>query len=260
MSMSTSAAAAARSSGSNWRGGGGWWRRSSAQDGKAASMCSATVTLASSIISSTIWFASRTCRGRCRMTYRISCKHHLPNHLVRLAHLPRGEVVEEDARRLLGQRLLELLDVAHLDVDLRVRIRLTRCPKGRPDAVGQSQVGVLDEHRVIEPHPVVHRAALPGRVLLEGAQPGGRLAGVEDLGLGALDGLDEPRGEAGDAAQMLEEVERHPLAAEHGAGRAEEPGHDLLMVDDAVRVRHKKMAQKIDTAKDSMLLCAPTSM
>ncbi len=61
--MSTCAAAAARSSGSNWRGGGVVWRRSSAQVGNARSTCSATVVLASSIISSTIWLASRTWPG-----------------------------------------------------------------------------------------------------------------------------------------------------------------------------------------------------
>ena len=53
------AAAAAASSGSNWRGGGVGCRRSSAHAEKARRMCSATVQLASSIISSTIWFASR---------------------------------------------------------------------------------------------------------------------------------------------------------------------------------------------------------
>ena len=46
--------------GKRW-GAGVAWERSRLQEGKAARMRSATVTLASSIISSTIWFASRIC-------------------------------------------------------------------------------------------------------------------------------------------------------------------------------------------------------
>ena len=68
--MPTPAATAAFSSGSNWRGGGTGWRLSRAWAGKCFKMCSATVMLASSIISSTIWLASRTwymptSRGSC---------------------------------------------------------------------------------------------------------------------------------------------------------------------------------------------------
>ena len=60
--MEKCAAEAAFSRGSNWRGGGTWCRRNSVHPAKWDSTCSATVTLASSIISSTIWLASLTCR------------------------------------------------------------------------------------------------------------------------------------------------------------------------------------------------------
>lgn len=58
--MLTPAATAAFSNGSNWRGGGTGCRLSSAWAGKCFRIWSATVMLASSIISSTMWFASLT--------------------------------------------------------------------------------------------------------------------------------------------------------------------------------------------------------
>ena len=61
MSISNPAAAAALTTGSNRLGSGVGWRRSSEHDGKCATIFSATEMLASNIISSTIWLASRTC-------------------------------------------------------------------------------------------------------------------------------------------------------------------------------------------------------
>ena len=46
---------------------------------------------------------------------------------------------------------------------------------------GQGEVVVLHEHPVVEAHPVVDAAAGAHRVLLQGAQPGRRLARVEHL-------------------------------------------------------------------------------
>ena len=60
MSISNPAAAAALTTGSNRLGSGVGWRRSSEHDGKCATIFSATEMLARSIISSTIWLASRT--------------------------------------------------------------------------------------------------------------------------------------------------------------------------------------------------------
>mmetsp|Transcript_62634 Transcript_62634/g.198322 ORF Transcript_62634/g.198322 Transcript_62634/m.198322 type:complete len:334 (-) Transcript_62634:323-1324(-) len=59
-SISTPTLAAARMRGSNMRGVGVGWRRSMAQLAKCATILPATVQLARSIISSTIWLASRT--------------------------------------------------------------------------------------------------------------------------------------------------------------------------------------------------------
>ena len=89
--MEKPAAEAALSRGSNWRGGGTSCRRSSVQPAKRDSTCSATVTFASSIISSTIWLASLTCT--CLLSSLQSerfpwCQaHHLLHHLDGLSHL-----------------------------------------------------------------------------------------------------------------------------------------------------------------------------
>ena len=69
------------------------------------------------------------------------------------------------------------------------------------------------------------------RVLLDGAQAGRGLAGVEDLGLGAVDSLHVLGGHRCDAAQVLQEVEPDTLRGHHAASRAEEPGDDLIRLD-----------------------------
>ena len=61
------------------------------------------------------------------------------------------------------------------------------------------------------------------RGLLELAQAGHRLAGVEDLHPGALDRLDVARGQGGDARQPAEKVQRGALGGEDARGRTVEP-------------------------------------
>ena len=90
---------------------------------------------------------------------------------------------------------------------------------------------VLDQHRVVQPHAVVDRAAHAGRVLLDGAQSRGGLAGVEDLGLGAVDRLHVLGGHGRDPAQVLQEVETDTLRGHHAARRSEEPRDDLIRLD-----------------------------
>ena len=80
--------------------------------------------------------------------------------------------------------------VPALDLDRQVRA----APRGRaerasPHPARERGVVVLDQDRVVEAHPVVDAAARRHRRLLERAQPRGRLAGVEDRGARALDGL-----------------------------------------------------------------------
>ena len=91
---------------------------------------------------------------------------------------------------------------------------------GRRDAAGEAQVVVLDQDRVVEAEPVVRAAAAADRVLLERAQARRRLARVEDLGAGPVDGVDEAAGERRDAGEASEQIQRRPLAGEQGTRAA----------------------------------------
>ena len=61
------------------------------------------------------------------------------------------------------------------------------------------------------------------------AQAGGGLAGIEDAAAGARHGVGELAGQRGDAAQALQEIERHALALEQQAGRAVDFGEDVAV-------------------------------
>src|SRR6185436_1889075 len=87
-------------------------------------------------------------------------------------------------------------------------------------AAGDGEMVVLDEHRVVEAEAVVAAAAGADGVLLERAKAGGGLAGADDAGVGAGDGVDDAAGGGGDAGEVTEEVQRDALASEDRAGRA----------------------------------------
>ena len=99
-----------------------------------------------------------------------------------------------------------------------------RAPGGLPHPAGQRRVVLLDQHGVVEAAPVVGAAAGAHRLLLEVAQAGRGLAGVEDPRARALHRLDEARRERGDPGEAAEEVERHPLAREDRRRRAAQLG------------------------------------
>ncbi len=65
---------------------------------------------------------------------------------------------------------------------------------------------------------MVAATARGDRGLLQAAQPRRRLAGVENVGAGAGDRLDEPGGQRRHPGEMTEEVERGPLGGEDGGG------------------------------------------
>src|SRR5207247_8767649 len=81
---------------------------------------------------------------------------------------------------------------------------------------------------------VLPASALDG-VLLEKAHAGDGLARIENRAAGAVDRVDEPARERGDARQVLHEVERRALGLEDAAGiadhlRARRPRLDLRAV------------------------------
>ena len=75
-----------------------------------------------------------------------------------------------------------------------------------------------------ETDAVIDPAAAADGVLLDGPQPGRRLARVEDRDPGAGDLLDETAREGGDSGQAADEVERGALAGEDRPRRALELG------------------------------------
>ena len=91
------------------------------------------------------------------------------------------------------------------------------------DAAGDRDVVVLDHHAAIEPEPVIGAAAAHHGVLLQHAQAGRGLAGVDQPGARAGDFLDVLRGLGGDAGEMLHDVERGALRRSARCGRRRKP-------------------------------------
>ena len=94
----------------------------------------------------------------------------------------------------------------------------------RGDAAGGGDMIVLDQRGVIQAEAVVEAAAAAHGIFLQGAQAGQGLAGADDARLGALHRLDQRRRGGGDAGQMAQEIQRHPLGGQDGAGRAADGG------------------------------------
>ncbi len=74
---------------------------------------------------------------------------------------------------------------------------------------------VLDHRRIVEPHPVIGRAAHPGRVFFKHAQAGDRLARIEQRRPRARDGVDISASHGGDAGEVLDGIERRAFGGQH---------------------------------------------
>ena len=117
------------------------------------------------------------------------------------------------------ERLRELLDVRHLDLDAhgvrrgRARAASTTSPTSVEAArARRGDVVVLDQHARRQVEAVVRAAARAHRVALERAQPGRRLARVEDARAACpATASTNSRVERRDAGDALQEVQRDPL-------------------------------------------------
>ena len=129
--------------------------------------------------------------------------------------------------------------------------RLLRARDGGRDARRRpSHVVLLHEHAVEEPEAVVHRSAGEDRVLLEHAQPGRGLPGVEDVDAGPFDRLHEGAGHGGDPGEVLEEIERHALGGENGARGSLERGERRVERDRAsIGARPRDLHLRIQLAE-----------
>ena len=103
---------------------------------------------------------------------------------------------------------------------------------------------VLDQHAVVEPHPVVLGAAHPGRIFIERAQARKRLASVEQDCSGARDRLDIAARQGGNSRQMLQRVERRALRGEHRTGVAFE-AHQFRVGGRLVAVAYRRLDANI---------------
>ena len=140
------------------------------------------------------------------------------------AHLVGTHVVEHHQVGSRLDRLQDLLEPVALHLH---RARRPPVP-GRRHRLGDGEAGevvVLHEHHVRQRATMVHAAARSHGGLLEGPQPGERLAGVPDArrGVGRGHGVDEAPGEGGHARQVADEVEGRPLGGEH---RRQRPSDD----------------------------------
>ncbi len=136
-----------------------------------------------------------------------------------LAQLGEGHVVEQDAVGASGQR------GRAPGRGCRIRPRPAARRHGRRAMAsamsgGEQQVVVLDEHRVVQSHPVVGAAAAADGPLLGRTQARGRLAGVEDDRARARHGVHVATGQGRDARQSPQQVERQPLPGEDRPGPA----------------------------------------
>ena len=110
----------------------------------------------------------------------------------RLVHRLEGHVVEHDHVGAGRQGLADLEEAGRLDLDPEPGAGLgTGAAHGLGDVADEVEVVVLDQDHVGQADAVVRAAPELHGVLLEEAQAGRRLARVEDLGLGAGDGVDD---------------------------------------------------------------------
>lgn len=149
--------------------------------------------------------------------------------------------------KLVGVHIVEQDDVGAAFQDVSkllegVDFKLDRHATGRlgaslPDGVGETRVTdepgpggdvvVFDEDAIEEAHAMVGSAACSDSILGETSPTGQRLASVEDRRGCAFYRLDELVCEAGDAAQVPDEVKSRPLADEDSCQWSSSAGDDL---------------------------------
>ena len=102
---------------------------------------------------------------------------------------------------------------------------------GGADAARRDDVVFLDQDAVVEAEAVIGAAADAHGVLLREPQAGQRLAGVQDPGAGAGDGIRAGPGRRGHGGQRLQEIERGALPGEQRAGGAVQFAEHLVGLD-----------------------------
>jgi hypothetical protein len=144
------------------------------------------------------------------------------------AHRGRAHVVEQHNSGPAGQRLVQLLQRVHLDLE-RVHVGGARPHSfdGGGDAAGSSHVVVLD-HRAVEQAEAMRSAtAVYDGLLLQGPQAGRRLSRGGDPRGRALRLGHEARRERRHATEPAEEVQAGALRSQDRSQRTEQAGQCL---------------------------------
>ena len=139
----------------------------------------------------------------------------------RLAHHLRRHIIQHNDIRAARERLAHPREILHLDLDLRHMARIRPRPRERlADAARHLDMIILDEHRVVQPQPVIAAAAHAHRILIEQPQPRRRLPRIDQPRPIRRRNRREPRRPRRDPRHMLEQIQREPLARQHSARRA----------------------------------------
>lgn len=146
------------------------------------------------------------------------------------------EIVEHDAVDTTDcENLIQLIEVAHLDLDAKILAFLLEilvdARDGLIDATREVDVVILEENHVEETDTVVAASADLDSHLVEKAHARGRLACVDNLGVETLELGDVTRGGCGDAAHVLHDVEDEPLGEEERLGASLDTESDIALLD-----------------------------
>ena len=138
--------------------------------------------------------------------------------------LRRGHVVEEDhIHAVEREKVAHLVEPVGLDLHAHAGMLRAETPhifrELRERGPGGEMV-VLHHHHVEKPEAVVRAAAREHGGLFQRAQAGRGLARVEDARAVRLYGIHKFARERGDAAELLDEVQRRALGGEDAADRA----------------------------------------
>ncbi len=128
----------------------------------------------------------------------------------------RREVVEHDTvGNVGGKRLVDLLLVAHLDLDTEIFFMLTAVVLGTRercgDAAGKIDMVVFEQNHIEQADTVVHAAANLDRLFLQIAEPRRGLARIEDMATRVFDTTLVAMGGGGNARHALHDVEHGAL-------------------------------------------------
>ena len=136
----------------------------------------------------------------------------------RWTHSPdfrRRHVIEQHAVGAGQDGVLQFLQGGdfHFHVVTR-RALLERAFNGGANPSYQAQVVPLDQDAIVQAQAVISPAAHAHRVFLQAAQTGRGLAGVKEFRARSRQLLLQPAGVSGNAAEVLQKIQRHALAGQ----------------------------------------------